>query len=458
MAFRPEYEVRDPIHGLIRLTDQEMGLVNSQAFQRLRRIRQLAMADLVYPGAVHTRFEHSLGTLHTAHRILDHLDRLDGIPEDDKRIVRLAALLHDVGHGPFSHVSEYLLNEHYDKEAVGEASGIEKIHEKVTVDIINKDDEIASLLSEDDRKEITNIIEGGRTRDYRRDIVSSDLDADKMDYLLRDAHFAGVRYGSFDLDKVIDVCRKYEDANESYLVVHQEGIFAVEQLVLAKQYMTRQVYAHRVRTITDLMIVRGLTLAIQDKHSKIKDLFSYDGSEEFIQLYLQSDDSDVMSVMTNEEYPRPSKIFERLRQRRLYKEVAAIRLDDIDVPNSITRDRFLRLDLCDLAKLEQRVAEIMNCEPWEVIAHKKSIRHPAYQASGGLEPEAIHVLSDDGTSRAMSAFPDLISAQVPKTERLHVIAPVEIDSLGNRQKRREATDNLKCEIRNVIFDFVRGVL
>ena len=380
MAFRPKYEVRDPIHGLIRLTDQEMGLVNSQAFQRLRRIRQLAMADLVYPGAVHTRFEHSLGTLHTAHRILDHLDRLDGIPEDDKRIVRLAALLHDVGHGPFSHVSEYLLNEHYDKEAVGEASGIEKIHEKVTVDIINKDDEIASLLSEDDRNEIAKIIAGGRTRDYRRDIVSSDLDADKMDYLLRDAHFAGVRYGSFDLDKVIDVCRKYEDANDSYLVVHQEGIFAVEQLVLAKQYMTRQVYAHRVRTITDLMIVRGLTLAIQDKHSKIKELFSYDGSEEFIQLYLQSDDGELMSVMRNEEYPRPFKIFERLRQRRLYKEVAAIRLDDIDVRNSITRDRFLRLNLSDLAKLEQRVAEIMNCEPWEVIAHRKSMKHPAYQA------------------------------------------------------------------------------
>ena len=165
-----------------------------------------------------------------------------------------------------------------------------------------------------------------------------------------------------------------------------------------------------------------------------------------------------MSVMRNEEYPRPFKIFERLRQRRLYKEVAAIRLDDIDVRNSITRDRFLRLNLSDLAKLEQRVAEIMNCEPWEVIAHRKSIRHPAYQASGGLEPEAIHVLSDDGTSRTMSEFPDLISARVPKTERLHVIAPLEIDGLDNRQKKREAADSLKCEIRNVIFDSVGGVL
>ena len=104
------HELRDPIHGLVRLTDQEMELVNSQAFQRLRRVRQLAMADLVYPGAVHTRFEHSLGTLHVAHRILDHLHRLGNVPEDDIRIVRLAALLHDIGHGPYSHVSEYLLD------------------------------------------------------------------------------------------------------------------------------------------------------------------------------------------------------------------------------------------------------------------------------------------------------------------------------------------------------------
>ena len=119
-----------------------MSLVNSQAFQRLRRIRQLAMADLVYPGAVHTRFEHSLGTLHTAHRILDHLDRLHGVDEDDRRIVRLAALLHDIGHDPFSHVSEYLLDRHYDRSAVGDVSAVEKIHEKVTVDLINKIDEV----------------------------------------------------------------------------------------------------------------------------------------------------------------------------------------------------------------------------------------------------------------------------------------------------------------------------
>ena len=188
------------------------------------------MADLVSPCAVRTRFEHSLGTMYVAHRILEHLDRIAGVNEEDKRIVRLAALLQDIGHPPFSHVTDHLLDKQYDRSTVGEASATEMIHEKVTVDVINKVNEVASLLTDEERSGITRIIEGGKTRDYRRDIVSSSLDADKMDYLLRDAHFAGVRYGSFDLDKVIDVCRRHDQGSESYLVVEEQGIFAVEQL------------------------------------------------------------------------------------------------------------------------------------------------------------------------------------------------------------------------------------
>ena len=446
MTLKLKHEVRDPIHGLIRLTDQEMSLVNSQPFQRLRRIRQLAMADLVYPGAVHTRFEHSLGTLHTAYRIVDHLNRLEDVPEEeDIRVVRLAALLHDIGHGPFSHVSEYLLDKHSDSQAVGEVSVMEKIHEKITVDIINNVDDIASLVSKEDREAITSIIAGGRTRDYRKDIVSSDLDADKMDYLLRDAHFAGVRYGSFDLDKIIDVCQKYKRASESYLVIREEGIFAVEQLVLAKHYMTHQVYAHRIRTITDTMIVRGLELAVNDGYEEIKKLFSYDGSNEFLKYYLEFDDGFLMTTMMNEEFSRPKSIFQRLRQRMLYKEVAEIRLNQ-DVPDSITRGLLLNLESNQISAIEERIAELIGCEPWEVIVHKKSIKHPAYQPRSGLEPEAIHVLMSDGSSRTMSEFPDLIIPRVSHTERLHVIAPREIGSADRAD-----------EVKTLVFDSVGGV-
>ena len=348
------------------------------------------------------------------------------------------------------------MDKYYDRSAVGEAAAIEKIHEKITVDIIEKDSEVASLLSAEDRNAIARIISGGRTRDYRRDIVSSDLDADKMDYLLRDAHFAGVRYGSFDLDKIIDVCRRYERGNESYLVVEEEGIFAVEQLVLAKQYMTRQVYAHRVRTITDLMIVRGLELAIEDGHEDIKKLFSYDGSREFIEFYLRFDDGRLMSTALDDRYPRSKGVFNRLRERKLYKEVAEIRLDELGVDDSITRGHLLNLDQVGMAELERRGAELVGCEPWEVIAHRKSIKHAAYQESGGPEPDAIHVLSRDGTSKTMSAFPDLISPRMPKTERLHVIAPVQASRQVTRQERHRAADKMTSDIRKMAFDYVGG--
>ena len=265
-----------------------------------------------------------------------------------------------------------------------------------------------------------------------------------------------MRYGSYDLDKIIDVCRRYERGNESYLVVDEEGIYAVEQLVLAKHYMTRQVYAHRVRTITDLMIVRGLELAIEGGHEEIKKLFSYDGSREFLEFYLQFDDGLLTSMVLGGPDARSRSVFKRLRERELYKEVAEIRLDELGVDDSITRGHLLNLDQDGMAELERRGAELVGCQPWEVIAHRKSIKHPAYQESGGLEPDAIHVLPRNGTPKAMSAFPDLISPRLPMTERLHVIAPVQTNRQVPRQERLQAAEEMENLITRMVFDYVGG--
>ena len=202
------YEVRDPIHGLVALSPKEVDLINTRAFQRLRRIRQLAMAFLVYPGTLHTRFDHSIGVTHIAGRICNQLRQLRKITAVECERIRLAALLHDIGHGPFSHVSEHLLDKYATK--IGDST-VEKIHEKVTVDIINKDSEISDILTVEERQFIVEMIEGKETRDFRRDIISSDLDADKMDYLLRDSYFAGVKYGLYDLEKIIESCRAHRE-------------------------------------------------------------------------------------------------------------------------------------------------------------------------------------------------------------------------------------------------------
>ena len=141
------YRVRDPIHGLIELSEKEVKLINTKAFQRLRRIRQLAMAFLVYPSALHTRFEHSIGVMHIAGRICAELKNRGSNKVTDKAIeqVRLAALLHDIGHGPFSHVSELLLEKYASEHPVTKQNR-EKIHEQITVDIIRHDCEINDIL------------------------------------------------------------------------------------------------------------------------------------------------------------------------------------------------------------------------------------------------------------------------------------------------------------------------
>ena len=158
----------------------------------------------------------------------------------------------------------------------------EKIHEKVTVDIINNDSEIREILTKDERQFVVDTICGKATRDFRRDIVSSDLDADKMDYLLRDSYFAGVKYGTYDLEKIIESCRVYYERDASYLAISDEGIYALEQLLLAKHHMTQQVYRHRVRSISDAMIIRGIILAIREENQEITTLYQYDSTQAFI--------------------------------------------------------------------------------------------------------------------------------------------------------------------------------
>ena len=224
------HEMRDPIHGFIKLSKKERKLIDTKVFQRLRRIRQLAMTFLVYPGATHTRFDHSIGVMHIAGRICTKLRELhpERICNEDVDRVRLAALLHDVGHGPFSHVSEHLLKK-YAANTSNKEQMREKIHEKITVDIIQTDPEINGILTPDERDCVVEIIEGKRNfLDWHHNVISSELDADKMDYLLRDSHFAGVKYGQYDLEKLIESCR-IANQKETPLAISNNGIYALEQ-------------------------------------------------------------------------------------------------------------------------------------------------------------------------------------------------------------------------------------
>lgn len=387
-----QYEVRDPIHGLIELSQKEVDLINTRTFQRLRRIRQLAMAFLVYPGTLHTRFDHSIGVTHIAGRICDQLKQLEAITDEDSERIRLAALLHDIGHGPFSHVSEHLLDQ-FSPNRANVGSTLEKIHEKVTVDIINKDSEISTILTSEEREFAVEMIQGKATRDFRRDIVSSDLDADKMDYLLRDSYFAGVKYGEYDLDKIVESCRVHTEGDESYLAISDQGIYALEQLLLARHHMTQQVYRHRVRSISDAMIVRGIELAIREGNQELRQLYQYDETPEFIKNYTEYHDERLIDILKKCDDEKACNIFERLYQRKLFKMIGELPLKDVD--DAIAKRRLLQMNHDQKLQWETEIADHLQIDSDYVIVNKLQIRNPNYGSrSYNLNPEAIMIFDE----------------------------------------------------------------
>src|ERR1044071_9106806 len=225
----PERIYRDPVHNIIRLqTDSDEGelmmrLIDATEFQRLRRIKQLGLGLFTYQGAEHSRFTHSLGAFHLMTRAIDPEDRV---------AARAAALLHDVGHGSFSHVMEKVLNFH---------------HERWTVQVIlDEHSEIGELLrshSSDLPQKVASIIEGKFQPAALAQLVSSQLDVDRMDYLLRDSLMTGAKYGIYDLEWIINALAMDEEHDRIYVAAR--GLYAVEEYLQARYYMFRQVYFHR---------------------------------------------------------------------------------------------------------------------------------------------------------------------------------------------------------------------
>jgi len=320
--------IRDPVHGFISLRSTECDLLDTPALQRLRGIHQLAMAYLVYPGALHTRFDHTLGVLHVADSLCTEL----GIDEDHTRLIRLAALLHDLGHGPFSHVSEDVLRDVPAPAGLATKAGKkEKIHELITQKIILEHDDLKTI-GEPERRDIARLLKDGLDKRVYRDIVSGPLDADKQDYLLRDSYFCGVQYGVYDLAQLHKTLTIGKDGDDEALMVKANGVHALEQFVLAKYYLFTQVYRHKVRLIADNMLIRALLLGVtEDKIGFLKRLYVYEDSKKYLTNYLKWDDRRVITELLQSRYERTyaGRVFRRLINRRLFKRILTLKLRDL---------------------------------------------------------------------------------------------------------------------------------
>ncbi len=311
--------IKDPVHGDIQVSPEILHLLDSHYLQRLRYIRQLGFSFLVYPGAQHTRFEHSLGTMHLAGLLADHIE-LSG-PE--KLLVTASALLHDIGHGPFSHAAEGLIMEILHRE-----------HTEI-LDLL-KGPELSTILQKigllpDD---VYEMISGTHPLGS---IIHGDLDVDRMDYLLRDAHYTGTPYGTVDALRLI----RSTNLVDGKITLHESGIQAAESLLIARTLMRPAVYYHHVSRIGEKMFSAALYAHIKpDMENRLKDLY-------------MADDSACMQTLLQSDIKTARNFIKDLYERKLYKrvlyagheEAAKFRQPD----NSIIREHEIATEIAEKA-------------------------------------------------------------------------------------------------------------
>src|SRR5258708_17326329 len=420
-------ELRDPIHGFVYREPLEQRIIDTAVFQRLRRLRQLALESLVYPGAVHTRFDHSSGALTIARGICAK-SLLD---EDTRRLVRLAALLHDVGHGPFSHVSEPLLQRYSDKSKL-KTKNQDEIHELISAAVIQHNRELARVLSEEEREHIVGLLGGTYGYSLYKDIVSGPIDVDKQDYLLRDSYFCGVKYGLYYQGRLTDTLVSHSDADDQILALTPGGIHPLEQFVLARYYMHTQVYRHKIRLITDEMIRRGIQLGIeQDKIQWLRDLYSFDGSKLFIENYLRWHDERLFNEILRPEAPDgyAKRVFRQIQDRKLLKTIFIANERDFGDPD-VRRNLFGGSEHT-FVPLEEKVAKAYGFDKNLVIAQKLSFKSATRTESDivVLHPAGPRLFREE--SVLFSSVNQSIQEQY-----FHVYAPVSYKDDREKSKRK----------------------
>lgn len=320
---REEKVFKDPVHNYVHVQDEIIwSLINTSEFQRLRRIRQLGTSYLTFHGAEHSRFSHSLGVYEITRRIISKFERAkyEDWPKEEGTVALCAALLHDLGHGPFSHSVEQAFQMH---------------HEDWTCRILLGDTEVRSVLrrmGDEFPEKVAAVIRKDYEHPIVVNLVSSPLDADRMDYLLRDAYFTGVNYGTIDMDRIVRMLRPYKGR----IVVKDSGMHAVEDYLMSRYQMYWQVYFHPV--------TRSSEIILRQIFRRAKELYEQGYSFKFlpeplpslfnrsltVQEYLQLDEALVQTAFMQwrkETDELLGELCSRFIDRKLYKYVEMDTLD-----------------------------------------------------------------------------------------------------------------------------------
>lgn len=382
--------INDPVYGFITVPYETVfDLIEHPYFQRLRRIKQLSLSAYVYPGALHTRFHHALGAVHLiTHAIHTLRSKGIAISAAEAEAVTIAILLHDIGHGPFSHTLEHTLTQQVSHEALSLAF----------MEALNR--EMGGKLSL-----AIAIFKGNYDQPFLHELVSSQLDMDRLDYLRRDSFFTGVQEGTVGFERIINML----NVKDRHLVVEHKGIYSVEQFLIARRLMYWQVYLHKTVLVAEAMLVKALQRARQLIQSGIYvaaspafgyflqhdiSLYDFERDPHLLPLFADLDDTDVeMALKMWAQHP--DTVLRHLAQGILYRRLLRIEVE----PNAFDQER--------VAQIRRRVAAQYDISPDEAAywVFTDTSSNSAY--TFGQNP--INILFKDGTIRNVAEASDYLN-------------------------------------------------
>jgi HD superfamily phosphohydrolase len=397
--------IHDPLHGSIRVDGPFLEILDRHEMQRLRDIKQLGFGNMVFPGANHTRFEHSLGVYHLAGRMASAI----GLSEEDSLTVRAAGLLHDICHAPFSHTMEEIVEDRTGADHMSLANDLIKgripTYSDRDADILSGRGSIADVLEEhgisadtvcglieypDSRNDgLDAFTEDARTshfrsKDYMHQIIHGPVDADQMDYLVRDAHYTGVTHGTIDIERLLSTMKVFNDR----IVLERRGVAAAEGLMVSRSLMYTSVYYHRTVRIIRMM----LTKAVEASSLDVKDIHLWT-------------DADLIDFLISDG-GTPSGIVRSVRNRVLYKKAITRSSEETSEDLSETLSGYTGYR--NRKALEQEIADKAGVDISKVIVDIPP--RSALLSSVNIGKTDVSILDEEGKVRSLTKLSSIAKA------------------------------------------------